>query len=126
MTFELIHVLYVDDEEVNLFLFKNLFKDRFQISTAMSPKQGMEIIKENKNIKVVITDMNMPDMDGLQFIDKVKADHQEIHFIILTGYEINQRIKDALRNGIIKKYLPKPFNVNVIADTVSNVIKNPS
>ncbi|HPV57322.1 MAG TPA: response regulator, partial [Tenuifilaceae bacterium] len=65
-------ILYVDDEQINLELFKINFRNDFDIRIANSALKGLEILQEEE-IDVVISDLKMPHMNGLEFIEKIKA-----------------------------------------------------
>ena len=58
-------ILYVDDEDVNLMLFELNFKKKFNVLTALNGEKGLEILKDNNNVEVVISDMKMPGMNGI-------------------------------------------------------------
>ena len=65
---EKIKVLYVDDEENNLLSFKAVFRIKYKVFTAISAKIGLEILEQNPDIQVVITDQRMPDITGVEFL----------------------------------------------------------
>jgi len=65
-----ITVLYVDDEPINLELFKMSFRRVFNVIVAESGPQGLEVLQNTNGIKAVISDMKMPNMSGLEFIQK--------------------------------------------------------
>ncbi len=112
-------VLYVDDEVINLQLMEINLKRNFQIFTADSAREGLKIIDANTDIKVVISDMKMPNINGIEFIKMAKEKHPEIRYYILTGYDINDEIEDALQKGLIIKYFRKPFNINEIEAAIN-------
>jgi response regulator RpfG family c-di-GMP phosphodiesterase len=113
-----ITVLYVDDEPINLKIFELSFKNRFIVYTAISGLEGMDILKSNPDISVVVSDMRMPKMDGLEFIAIAKKEFPNIIFFILTGYDITEQISDALNNRLINKYFRKPFNFKEIESSI--------
>lgn len=78
-------ILYVDDEEINLELFKLSFRNHFEIVTAKSAREGLKILKE-KHIPLVVTDYKMPEMDGIKFIEEIKRDDPDIICLIVTGF----------------------------------------
>ena len=78
-------ILYVDDEEINLELFKLSFRNHFDIITAKSAKEGLRILKEQQ-IPLVVTDYKMPEMDGIKFIEEIKREDPEIVCLIVTGF----------------------------------------
>lgn len=112
-------VLYIDDEPINIMLFENIFKRKYIIKTAESGFEGLELLQENQDIRVVISDMNMPGMTGLEFIQKAKAIYPDISFYILTGYDITKEIMEALNEGLIDRYFKKPFNMKEIDSTIN-------
>lgn len=114
-----ITILYVDDEPINLFLFSQIFEKKYKIITAESGYAGLNIIEKNPNIDVVISDMKMPGMNGIEFIQKAKELYSNIHYYILTSYDITPEIDNALKTGLINKYFQKPFNLKEIESTIS-------
>lgn len=115
-------VLYVDDEPINLMLFEVNFKDKYDVITAIDGYKGLEVLAENTDALVIISDMKMPGMNGIEFITKAKAKYPDKKFYILTGFEITKEIKDALDSGLIIEYFSKPFQVErmhrIIAEAV--------
>ena len=107
-------LMYVDDEEMNLQLFELNFNKKFEVITAESGMGALELLEEHPDTLIVISDMRMPVMTGLEFIKKAKAKYANIKFYILTGYDITDEIKEALDNKLILKYFRKPFNFNEI------------
>ncbi|MEL6943126.1 MAG: response regulator, partial [Bacteroidota bacterium] len=79
------HLLYVDDEEDNLFAFKAVFRRYHQVSLAVSGKDALELL-ENKQIDILISDQRMPSMTGVELLEIVRKKHPDIIRMILTGY----------------------------------------
>ena len=117
-----ITILYVDDEPLNLMLFKANFKNKFNILTAESGLQGLEQLKSNPETVVVISDMKMPGMNGIEFIRIAKMDFPNVSFFILTGFDITDEISEALNENLIHKYFRKPFNLKEIEDAINEAI----
>lgn len=118
-----VKILYVDDEPVNLMLFEINFSKGYEILTAESGFLGLEILKENPETLIIISDMKMPSMNGIEFIKMAKVKYPDKKFYILTGYEITKEIQDALDTGLIMKYFSKPFNVKEIDNEIRRVIE---
>ncbi len=87
-----ITVLYVDDEDINLMLFQLTFRKHFTVKTAISGLEALHRLKEDMNIKLIISDMKMPEMDGISFINKVKEINNSIPCAILSGYQKNEEL----------------------------------
>ncbi len=122
-----ITVLYVDDEEPNLFLFKANFEDKYKVLTAKSAKEALEKLdRHHDRIIVVISDMRMPEMNGVQFVELAKDRYERIYYYILTGYEYNDEIDQALKKKIIQKYFTKPFDSDEIDNAIQSAVRNAS
>ncbi len=116
-----ITVLYVDDEEINLFLFKATFGSKYHVITALSGLEGLQELDGHHNeIIVVISDMKMPLMDGLAFIRQAKEKYLHIAYFILTAYEFDARIEEALSHNIIQKFFTKPFDVPELEQAINS------
>jgi len=118
-----IKILYVDDEDVNLELFEIVFSEKFDVVTAVNGEKGLEKLCADGQIKVVISDMKMPGMNGVEFIRLAKEKCNEKLYFILTGYDISPEIRDALNSGLIIQYFSKPFNMKEIENAIFSVLK---
>lgn len=112
-------ILYVDDEKINLFIFERLFEKKFNIITVLSAKEALSILeKSDTQIDILISDMRMPVMNGIELINKAKQQHPDIMYYILTGFEFNTDIENAFESKLIKKYFMKPINVQEIESSI--------
>ena len=105
-----IPILYVDDEENILEIFKFFFDDKFKIYTALNAEKGLEILKQNEDIGVVITDERMPGMSGIEFLEKVVNEWPETVRIIISAYSDASRLLKAINTGHAQEYIIKPFS----------------
>ena len=112
-----ISVLYVDDEENNLFSFKANFRLKYKVHTAISGKDALEILKKEA-IDIIITDQRMPEMTGVEFLEKVIDINAEPMRILLTGYTDMGAVIDAVNKGKIFHYLTKPWNESELDETI--------
>jgi two-component system, response regulator, stage 0 sporulation protein F len=119
-----IKVLYVDDEPINLMLFNANFKNKFNVITAESGQQGLLQLINHSDTAVVISDMKMPGMNGIEFIRLAKRDFPHISFYILTGFDITAEISEALNEKLINKYFQKPFDIKEIETTIIEAFKH--
>ncbi len=118
-----ITILYVDDEPINLMLFKASFNRKYNIITAESGNEGLSQLKANPDTIVVISDMKMPGMNGIEFIRLAKLDFPNISFFILTGFEITDEIYEALKEQLIHKYFRKPFDIDELEKAIIEAIE---
>ncbi|MBS2097518.1 response regulator [Carboxylicivirga linearis] len=111
-------VLYVDDEPMNLLLFSKLIGAKYEVITAISGIDALEALHKKPDIKLVFSDLKMPEMNGVEFISKAKKSFDDKLYYIISGYELNNDIKKAIETGLITDYLKKPFNLDIIFKTI--------
>ncbi|XDD45164.1 response regulator [Leptospira sp. WS39.C2] len=103
-------LLYVDDEAINLYLFREMFRNDFEILIVSSGKEALEELREIEDIQFVITDMRMPEMDGLQFIRKAKENRPKVIYCLLTGYDVTKEMEKAIEEKQVARYFAKPLD----------------
>ncbi|WP_066632492.1 response regulator [Labilibacter marinus] len=118
-----VKLLYVDDEDINLQLFQIHFRKKYNVFICSSAQDGLELMNEHEDINIIISDMKMPQMNGIEFIKKAKERFPNKKYYILTGFDITKEIQDALSTGLILKYFRKPFNIEEIDGTISQVLE---
>lgn len=101
-------VLLVDDEIPVLLSFKRILRDAYDIETATSAQEAMRQIEEDDAIKVVVSDMHMPECDGVSFFSKLRRVRPNIKRIILTGDPTSQTAIRAVNDGEVFRFLEKP------------------
>lgn len=104
-------VLYVDDEPNNLLLFKAAFRKNYVVMTASSAKEGLEKLEGFPEIALVVTDMKMPDMSGVTFIEEARNQNHQKFYFILSGFDFNEEIEGALADQLIDRSFKKPFSL---------------
>jgi len=116
-------ILYVDDEEINLVVFEANFTEKFNVITADSGFEGLKILENKPDIPIVISDMKMPGMNGIEFIKTAKKQFPDIVYFILTGFDITDEISTALDEKLINAYFKKPFNGREIEDSINSAFE---
>lgn len=103
-------LLLVDDEANVLSSLKRLFRPfGYRIFTAEGGAQGLEIM-QRETVDLVISDMRMPEMDGAQFLEHVRARWPDTIRLLLTGYADIGSILAAINRGEIYRYITKPWD----------------
>lgn len=111
-------LLFVDDETNILSALRRLFRPLgYNILTAEGGAQGLELLAQHK-VDLVISDMRMPQMDGAQFLEKVREHAPDTVRILLTGYADISSTIAAINKGQIYRYIAKPWEDNDIVLTV--------
>ncbi len=105
-----VKILFVDDEENILKALRRLMMDEeYEVFTATSGEEGLRILKEEKDIGVIVSDQRMPGLSGVDFLEKAREINPYAVRIILTGYaDINAAI-DAINRGGAYRYVSKPW-----------------
>ena len=115
-------ILYVDDEESNLRIFKSSFRRHYTIFTAISGKEGLEVLSTN-DIQLVISDQKMPEMTGVEFLERVAESFPSTVRIILTAYSDTEDIMRAINKCGIFRYLVKPWNKDEMLLTIDKALE---
>jgi sigma-B regulation protein RsbU (phosphoserine phosphatase) len=115
-------ILYIDDEEHNLIGFKSTFRREYNIDVATSGQRGLEIMGQSE-IHLVITDQRMPDMTGVEFLEKVKLRYPECMRMIMTGFSDMDAIIQAINKGDIYRYIAKPWNREELRITIDSAFE---
>lgn len=117
-------ILCVDDEPINLKLFELNFKKKYRIVTALSGMEGLTKLEEDADIIVVVSDMKMPRMNGIEFIREARQKHPHVIYFILTGFSITPEISEALQENIIHKYFSKPLDPKLMEKAIDEAIQS--
>jgi len=114
-------VLIVDDDHIWLRLIKKKFENyagTFTTLTALDGKEAVDSLKQNM-ISLVVTDMQMPEMDGLALLAHLSENYPDIPVIIMTAYSTPSSKKTVLDGGAAG-YIEKPF---VVEDLATKIVK---
>ncbi|HKR05144.1 MAG TPA: adenylate/guanylate cyclase domain-containing protein [Bacteroidia bacterium] len=114
-------VLYVDDEENNLISFRAAFRHNYNIFTASSAETGINILRK-ECVPIIITDQRMPEITGVQFLEKIIPEFPDSIRMILTGFSDIEVIIQAINTGRVFRYITKPWDENELKMTIDNAI----
>ena len=102
-------VLFVDDDEIVLqSLGRGLLDESYNKLFAKSGKEALKVLKRKK-VHVIVTDMCMPEMTGLELLRIVRKKYPNIIGMVLTGYEPDTELRNAVEQGEILWLIPKPL-----------------
>lgn len=118
-------ILYIDDEEINLRLFRNTFRRNYEIITAASAADGLAILNEKK-VDLIITDQRMPDTTGVEFLSAVQKKYPGIPpgRLIISGYSDPDDIELAYREYQLYRFIAKPWDQNELIEIIKKAIEN--
>lgn len=105
-------VVYVDDEEENLFVFRRRFGKRLNLRTFSDPFEALAFLEETSEVVLVLTDEVMPGMTGNQLCDKAHEKRPALKFILITGNPGGDEnlLHKSLRNGRFYDFINKPLD----------------
>jgi len=101
-------ILFVDDDKNALNGYKRLLHDEFEVETALGGRQALAAIHIFGSYKVIISDMQMPGMNGAEFLAQVRQLAPDTVRMVLTGHKDINRAIEAVNEGRIFRYLTKP------------------
>jgi len=116
-------ILVIDDEDSMCdFMEIMLAKEGYQVDTVTSGKDGVELLKE-KNYDLVIADLNMPQMSGIDVLKEIRSFKQDQDLIVMTAYASVDTAIEAMKRGAID-YITKPFKVDEIKLVIEKSISH--
>ncbi|MEW6532485.1 MAG: response regulator [Thermodesulfobacteriota bacterium] len=111
-------VLLVDDESAFVeALSRRLAKREFNVFAALSGPEALEKLKQESHIDVVVLDVKMPGMDGIETLRAIKAAHPLVEVIMLTGHATVESAIEGMKQGALD-YLMKPCEMDVLVAKV--------
>jgi response regulator RpfG family c-di-GMP phosphodiesterase len=118
-------ILYIDDEEINLRLFKATFRREYNILTAKTANEGIKLLSENK-IDLVITDQRMPDVTGVEFLSMVQNRYPNIPpgRLIISGYSDPEDIALAYKEYQLYRFISKPWDQKELQEIIKKAMNN--
>lgn len=118
-------VLIIDDSEsIREVVASGLYDAGYNVISGNNGRDGVQLLAENENIKLIITDLNMPVMDGITFLKEVRKieRYRYLPIIILTTESQENKMKEAKRAGATG-WIIKPFVKEKLIAVVKKVIR---
>lgn len=112
-------ILLVDDDPLILEGHKRSLSREFLLETALGPMQALKLVTDNGPYALVVSDMRMPEMDGIHFLSQVKSVSPETVRVMLTGYADIETAMSAINEGSIFRFLTKPCGREILAKTLT-------
>ena len=114
-------ILVIDDEDiVRTSCSRTLTPGGYEVKLARDGQEGLRILSEDK-VDLVLTDLKMPDMDGIEVLRKIKKEWQEFEVIIITGYQTVDTAVKSIKLGAFD-YIEKPFTPDALINAVSKAL----
>jgi response regulator RpfG family c-di-GMP phosphodiesterase len=116
-------ILLVDDDPNILKSYGRTLRGKFKFDTAESGIEALEKIKNNKNYAVVVSDMQMPNMNGIELLKKIKQTSPNIVRIMLTGNSDQKTAIDAINVGDIFRFINKPCSAEILIKSINSSLQ---
>lgn len=116
-------VLFVDDDAKILAAFRRRLRKRFSIETVLGGPEGLELIESDGPFAVVVADYCMPQMNGVEFLAKVREVAPDAVRMMLTGSADLQSAVQAVNEGNIFRFLTKPCSIDALSETIHSGIE---
>jgi PAS domain S-box-containing protein len=116
-------ILYVDDERGNLVALKYLLMDSYEVLTAESGAQGLELLSQRPDIQLLISDQRMPGMSGVELLERSFELRPEVIRILVTAYTDSDAIVDAINRGRIYHYFSKPWDDRELLQVLARALE---
>ncbi|OGQ83806.1 MAG: hypothetical protein A2289_24325 [Deltaproteobacteria bacterium RIFOXYA12_FULL_58_15] len=113
-----LRVLVVDDESENTELVARCLRQSYEVDTALSAEQGLELIRSNR-YDLIISDQRMPGMSGSQFLAESMEQTPGSIRIIITAYSDMDAAVDAINKADVSAFVRKPFTPNELRDAIN-------
>jgi len=117
-------ILIVDDEETltfSLYQSFQLWNQHYDVVTAASGDEAIKKLMVSE-FDLVITDISMPGMSGIELLSQIRAHYPKTEVIIMTAYGSEEKREEAIRNGA-RYYLEKPFEIKELKELVMEILK---
>lgn len=116
-------ILVVDDEIDLLYIMKESLEQSFHVLTATNGYKALEVLNNNSDIQLIVTDYMMPEMDGVSLCNKIRSNEELTHLpiIMLTAKVAVEDQLTGLKSGA-DLYLTKPFEVSVLKLQIQNIL----
>lgn len=121
-------ILVVDDCSIITGIVKKVLTKREEVNEIFEAEDGekaFEILNKNPNIKILITDWNMPVMNGLDFIQKIRSDKKfsDLYIIMVTSESSKAHVIEAIKAGV-DNYIMKPFTIQSLTEKLDEIFTN--
>lgn len=115
-------VLVVDDDRAILKLMSRIIENSgYNVKSASNAKEALKLIMENQ-FNLVISDISLPGMSGIELYKKVRNRYESLDFIFMSGYAVDDMDESIIES--VAGFFPKPFQIQSVMDTISKILSN--
>ncbi len=118
-------VLIVEDEKIVREGLARALSRTYKTYQASNGNEAMDMISANSDIRVIVSDMKMPEVDGFELLGKIRESNKKIDVIFVTAFFSVEAAVDAMKRGAFD-YMTKPVDLNKLKTTINNAIEQNS
>lgn len=121
------HILLVEDEELTNYMLTNMLESAgYVVTAAKNGKDALEYLlnlkKNNLSVDLLVTDIQMPELSGLELIDQIQSQKIQIPILAMTGFGDKETVVQLLRKGC-NDYIDKPFSKQDFLQRIGDILK---
>ena len=116
-------ILIVDDEASNLRALERLFRSEYEVMTAGSGADALSLL-EHHDMALLIADQRMPEMSGVELMQRTARLRPHMVRMLLTGYTDVDSLIEAINTGQVYRYITKPWNNDDLLQTVARALEH--
>jgi YesN/AraC family two-component response regulator len=116
-------ILVVDDDKRLRESIGMILDNYYEVIFAENGNRCIELFETHNNISLLILDIKLPDIDGIEVLRKIREKKRDIPVIIITAYGTKELLKDVISLGV-SGYFDKPFNVNKLLDLINKFLSS--
>jgi response regulator RpfG family c-di-GMP phosphodiesterase len=116
-------ILVVDDEPDVVKSVQDLLRFDYKVLGTTRASEGFRLM-ESEEVHVVMSDQRMPEMTGVQFLNRVRGDHPEAIRLLFTGYADLRAVIDAINQGNIYRYITKPWDPDELQTVIRDAVQH--
>ena len=120
---ERLSVLVVDDEKENLDLLRRVLHRQYDVFAADSGEEGLEVLRSNPQVAVVVTDQRMPGLSGVELLCEAVQVVPKAVRIIVSAFTETEDILEAINLGRVDRFVVKPIQSDRLANTVKDALE---
>jgi signal transduction histidine kinase len=115
-------LLVVDDEPDLVHSVQDLLRFDYRVLGATRATDGLKIV-EKEQVHIVMTDQRMPEMTGVEFLKRLRQSHPDIVRLLFTAYADIKAVVDAINQGSVYRYIPKPFDPQELQTVLKQAVE---
>jgi DNA-binding NtrC family response regulator len=116
-------ILIVDDERTTRVGLSKILSHNYRTYLASNGREAINLLRSHSDIDIVLSDIRMPEMEGIELLEKIRADNNDVVVIFISAYSTVENAVEAMKKGAYD-YLTKPLDLNKLEITLKNAIEH--